>query len=60
MMRRSQNICSRLTEFIKTFRLQQIEHLLSRYINDINCVSTAEERSEQKAGLAFFQLTSVT
>ena len=34
-----QNICSRLT----AFRLEQIEHFLSRYVNDISCVVSAEE-----------------
>src|SRR5205814_2373220 len=33
-----QNVCSRLT----AFRLEQIEHLLSRYLNKIDCVLTAE------------------
>jgi len=34
-----QNICSKLTGV----RLEQVEHLLSRYINDIDCVLTAEK-----------------
>jgi hypothetical protein len=32
--------------------LQQIEHLLSRYFNDIDRVFSAEEAVGQKAGLA--------
>ena len=40
---------------LRAFRLQQIEHLLSRYIDDIDCVVLQQQPTWQKAGLAFFQ-----
>jgi hypothetical protein len=53
-----QNVCSRLT----AFRLEQIEHLLSRYINDIDCVLTAEEavRAERRISCSSSQRSHVT
>jgi hypothetical protein len=42
-----QNVCSGLT----AFRLERIEHLLSRYIDDINCMLSAMWSVLQKNGL---------
>jgi hypothetical protein len=37
---------------VKSVQLQQIEHLLSRYVMNLDCVVAAEVA---EAGLAFFQ-----
>ena len=53
-------VVSEYLQQVNGFRLEQIEHFLSRYINDIDCVSSAAAADVAEGRISVLPAAAVT